>query len=163
MKGFIYAAVISSAILSINSACALDMQPGEWKMENTQMHVVDKASGKVVMDQKNSGTATLICYTPKMAEDSKKIAKGYSTSANGCTTTFTESSDSNVVNDTVCSLGKTKTNSHVEMNKVSDTEFAMTMKMDVDSPETKMETTQTIKQTFVGKDCSAASKATVKP
>lgn len=163
MKGFIYAAVISSVILSIGNVCALDMQPGEWKMENTQMHVVDKASGKVVIDQKNVGAATLICYTPKMAEDSKKIAKGYSTSANGCTTTFTESTDRKMVNDTICSLGKTNTNSHVEMNKVSDTEFAMTMKMDVDSPDSKMATTQTIKQTFVGKDCSAASKATVTP
>lgn len=163
MKGFIYAAVISSAMFSIGSACALNMQPGEWKMENTQMHVVDKASGKVVIDQKNSGVATLVCYTPEMAEDSKKIVKGYSTSANGCTTTFTESSDYKVVNDTVCSLAKTKSNTHVETNKVSDTEFAMTMKMDIDSPEAKLETTQTIKQIFIGKDCSAASKATVTP
>lgn len=33
MKGFIYAAVISSAMLSIGNACALDMQPanGRWK------------------------------------------------------------------------------------------------------------------------------------
>jgi len=163
MKGFICAVVISSAMFSIGSACALDMQPGEWKLENTQMHVVDKASGKVVIDKKNSGASKLLCYTPKMAEESKKITKGYTNSLNGCTTTFTESSDNHMVNDTVCTQGKNKTNAHIEMNKVSDTEFAMTMKMDVDSPKAKMETSQTLKQTFVGKDCSAASKSTVKP
>ncbi|PWD19581.1 DUF3617 domain-containing protein, partial [Salmonella enterica subsp. enterica serovar Weslaco] len=46
----------------------------------------------------------------------------------------------------------------VETTKISDTEFAMTMKMDVDSGGNKMSTTNKIKQTFVGKTCSEASK-----
>ena len=162
MKGFTSTVAIASLVLGMSYAHALDMQPGEWKMENTQMHVVDDVSGQVLMDQKKSGAYTPLCYTEKMSEDAKKMKKGDSTSANGCTVTFLESSDTKLVNETSCTQEGTKTHSVVETVKVSDTEFAMTMKMSIDSPERKMTTTQTIKQTFVGKTCSAAASATAK-
>ncbi|HCC0888824.1 TPA: DUF3617 domain-containing protein [Salmonella enterica] len=158
MKRLLSAFILPAMFISIDNVYALDIQPGEWKMENIEMRTVNPDTKQVLMDQKNSGIATLMCYTPKMAEDSKKMEKGFSTSADGCTTTFVESTDTKLINETVCDNAGTKSHSIVETTKISDTEFAMTMKMDVDSGGTKMSTTNKIKQTFVGKTCSAASK-----
>ncbi|MDI4745924.1 DUF3617 domain-containing protein, partial [Salmonella enterica subsp. enterica serovar Kentucky] len=42
------------------------IQPGEWKMENIEMRTINPDTKEVLMDEKNSGIATLMCYTPKM-------------------------------------------------------------------------------------------------
>lgn len=58
-----------------------------------------------------------MCYTPKMSEDSKKMVKGFSTSAGGCTTTFVESTDTKLINETVCNNPDVKSHSIVETTK----------------------------------------------
>ncbi|SQJ32915.1 putative inner membrane protein [Salmonella enterica subsp. enterica serovar Heidelberg] len=63
--------------ISISNVYALDIQPGEWKMENIEMRTINPDTKEVLMDEKNSGIATLMCYTPKMSEDSKKMVKGF--------------------------------------------------------------------------------------
>ncbi|EAP9272184.1 DUF3617 domain-containing protein, partial [Salmonella enterica] len=131
---------------------------GEWKMENIEMRTINPDTKEVLMDEKNSGIATLMCYNPKMSEDSKKMVKGFSTSAGGCTTTFVESTDTKLINETVCNNPDVKSHSIVETTKISDTEFAMTMKSDVDAGGNKTTSINKIKQTFVGKTCSEASK-----
>lgn len=158
MKRLLSAIILPAMFISISNVYALDIQPGEWKMENIEMRTINPDTKQVLMDQKNSGAATLMCYTPKMSEDSKKMVKGFSTSADGCTTTFVESTDTKLINETVCNNSGSKSHSIVETTKISDTEFSMTMKMDVDSGGNKMSTTNKIKQTFVGKTCSEASK-----
>lgn len=158
MKRLLSAIILPAMFISISNVYALDIQPGEWKMENIEMRTINPDTKQVLMDQKNSGTATLMCYTPKMSEDSKKMVKGFSTSADGCTTTFVESTDTKLINETVCNNPGSKSHSIVETTKISDTEFAMTMKLDVDAGGNKTTTTNKIKQTFVGKTCSEASK-----
>lgn len=137
MKRLLSAIIFPAMFISISNVYALDIQPGEWKMENTEMRTINPDTKEVLMEQKNSGTATFMCYTPKMSEDSKKMVKGFSTSADGCTTTFVESTDTKLINETVCNNPGSKSHSIVETTKISDTEFAMTMKMDVDSGEIK--------------------------
>ncbi|WP_183059455.1 DUF3617 domain-containing protein [Salmonella enterica] len=158
MKHLLSAIIFPAMFINISNVYALEIQPGEWKMENIEMRTINPDTKQVLMEQKNSGTATLMCYTPKMSEDAKKMVKGFSTSADGCTTTFVESADTKLINETVCNNPDAKSHSIVETTKISDTEFAMTMKMDVDSGANKMSTTNKIKQTFVGKTCSEASK-----
>lgn len=159
MKGFIATATIASLVLGMNCAYALDMKPGEWKMENTHIHIVDDVSGTVLMDQKNVDTSMQLCYTEKMSEDAKKMKKGDTTGSGGCNITFVENNDTRQISETICNQDGTKTNSLVETTKVSDTEFAMKMKMSIDSAERKMTTTQTIKQTYVGKTCTESTRA----
>lgn len=144
MKRLLSAIVFPAMFISISNVYALDIQPGEWKMENIEMRTINPDTKEVLMDEKNSGIATLMCYTPKMSEDSKKMVKGFSTSAGGCTTTFVESTDTKLINETVCNNPDVKSHSIVETTKISDTEFAMTMKSDVDAggnkttPSTKL-------------------------
>ncbi|EBB7163477.1 DUF3617 domain-containing protein [Salmonella enterica] len=158
MKHLLSAIVFPAMFISISNVYALDIQPGEWKMENIEMRTINPDTKEVLMDEKNSGIATLMCYTPKMSEDSKKVVKGFSTSAGGCTTTFVESTDTKLINETVCNNPDAKSHSIVETTKISDTEFAMTMKSDVDAGGNKTTSINKIKQTFVGKTCSEASK-----
>ncbi|MGS9184105.1 DUF3617 domain-containing protein, partial [Salmonella enterica subsp. enterica serovar Infantis] len=73
---------------SISNVNALYINPGESKKENIEMRTNNPDTKQVLMYEKNSGIATLMCYTPKLSEDSKKMVKGFSTSAGGCTTTF---------------------------------------------------------------------------
>ncbi|EBP0009298.1 DUF3617 domain-containing protein [Salmonella enterica] len=150
MKHLLSAIVFPAMFISISNVYALDIQPGEWKMENIEMRTINPDTKEVLMDQKNSGIATLMCYTPKMSEDSKKMVKGFSTSAGGCTTT--------TLTWGVCNNPDVKSHSIVETTKISDTEFAMTMKSDVDAGGNKTTSINKIKQTFVGKTCSEASK-----
>ncbi len=84
-----------------------------------------------------------MCYTLKCLKILKN-GEGFSTSAGGCTTTFVESTDTKLINETVCNNPDVKSHSIVETTKISDTEFAMTMKSDVDAggnkqpPSTKL-------------------------
>lgn len=158
MKRIVPALLLSSLFITAHNASALDIQAGEWKMENIDMRTVDVDTGQVLMDQKNSGVASNICYTPKMAADSKKMVKGFSHTEGGCTVTFLESTDTKLVNETVCNNDKTKTHSVVETTKISDTEFSIDMKMDMDSYGQKRSSTNKVRQIFVGKTCSEASK-----
>ncbi|EBA3570953.1 DUF3617 family protein, partial [Salmonella enterica] len=81
MKRLLSAIVFPAMFISISNVYALDIQPGEWKMENIEMRTINPDTKEVLMDEKNSGIATLMCYTPKMSGDSKKMVKGFSTSA----------------------------------------------------------------------------------
>lgn len=139
MKYAKLAAFFAFTLAGSHSAMALDIQPGEWVMES-------------------QGTAIHMCYTEKMAEDSKKIAKGFETTAEGCTTKFTESTDTLLVNETTCDKPDSKMHTVVETKKISDTEFHMTMKMDLENGGQKMSTSSETVQKFVGKECSEASK-----
>lgn len=71
MKRLLSAIVFPAMFISISNVYALDIQPGEWKMENIEMRTINPDTKEVLMDEKNSGIATLMCYTPKMSEDSK--------------------------------------------------------------------------------------------
>lgn len=142
MKYFKLAAIFTVAMAGSHSAMALDIQPGEWVMES-------------------QGTAIHLCYTEKMAADSKKIAKGFETTADGCTTKFTESTDTLLVNETTCDKPEAKMHTVVETKKISDTEFHLTMKMDMDNNGQKMSTSSETVQKFVGKACSEASQGKV--
>ncbi len=62
--------------ISISNVYALDIQPGEWK-ENIEMRTINPDTKEVLMMKKFG--MTLMCYTPKMSEDSKKMVKGFST------------------------------------------------------------------------------------
>lgn len=77
MKRLLSAIVFPAMFISISNVYALDIQPGEWKMENIEMRTINPDTKEVLMDEKNSGIATLMCYTPKMSEDSKKMVKGF--------------------------------------------------------------------------------------
>lgn len=157
MKRLLSAIVFPAMFISISNVYALDIQPGEWKMENIEMRTINPDTKEVLMDEKNSGIATLMCYTLKCLKILKMV-KGFSTSAGGCTTTFVESTDTKLINETVCNNPDVKSHSIVETTKISDTEFAMTMKSDVDAGGNKTTSINKIKQTFVGKTCSEASK-----
>ncbi|MEA7938203.1 DUF3617 family protein, partial [Salmonella enterica subsp. enterica serovar Virginia] len=71
MKRLLSAIVFPAMFISISNVYALDIQPGEWKMESIEMRTINPDTKEVLMDEKNSGIATLMCYTPKMSEDSK--------------------------------------------------------------------------------------------
>ncbi|KMU21424.1 hypothetical protein SEEN2RVB_16346 [Salmonella enterica subsp. enterica serovar Newport str. A182RVB] len=77
MKRLLSAIVFPAMFISISNVYALDIQPGEWKMENIEMRTINPDTKEVLMDEKNSGIATLMCYTPKMSEDSKKNGEGF--------------------------------------------------------------------------------------
>lgn len=77
MKRLLSAIVFPAMFISISNVYALDIQPGEWKMENIEMRTINPDTKEVLMDEKNSGIATLMCYTPKMSEDSKKMGEGF--------------------------------------------------------------------------------------
>lgn len=158
MKRLLSAIVLPALLINTGYVYAIDIQPGEWKVEPTEMHVVDLATKQVLIDQKNMGTSTSLCYTPEMAADSKKMKKGATVTAEGCTTKFVESSETKLVNDIVCDKPDLKTHAIVETTKTSDTEFLVSMKMDMDTKGRKMSTTSKSKQTFVSPTCSEAAK-----
>ncbi|MER1976104.1 DUF3617 family protein [Pseudocitrobacter faecalis] len=118
---------------------ALDIQPGEW---------VREGQGKTIHT----------CYTEKMAANLKKIAKGVESTREGCTTKFTENTDTLLINETTCNKPEGNMHSVVEEKKISDTEIRMTIKMDIESGGQKSSFSTESVEKFVGKECSEASK-----
>ena len=158
MKALVLPAVLSSLFISINCAYAIDIQPGEWTMENVETRMINTSTGKTLIEDKNPGELIHLCYTQEMSDDSKNIIKGTSATADGCTTTFTESTDAKLVNENTCNDSGTKTHSIVETAKVSDTELLITTKMEIDSPDQKITNFNKVAQKLVSKTCSEASK-----
>lgn len=160
MKRLLSAIVLPALLINTGYVYAIDIQPGEWKVESTEMHVVDLVTKQVLIDQKNTGKTMPLCYTPKMSADSKNMKKGFTATEDGCTTKFVESSDTKLVSETTCDKPNLKTHAVVDTTRTSDTEFLITMKMDMDSKDRKMSTTSKSKQTFISPTCSEASKRT---
>jgi len=157
MKGLLLIAALSPLIININTASALDMQPGEWEMTNLEFYA-NNLESKIVIDQKNVGGAMKLCYTPKMTNDLKTIKPGYSHTENGCTLSFPESSKTQLVNETVCKTEKNQSSSTVETLKISDTEFLITSTADNTTPGSRMKTRSKVRQSFISATCSEASK-----
>ncbi len=78
MKRLLSAIVFPAMFISISNVYALDIQPGEWKMENIEMRTINPDTKEVLMDEKNSGIATLICViTLKCLKILKKNGEGF--------------------------------------------------------------------------------------
>lgn len=52
MKRLLSAIMFPAMFISISNVYALDIQPGEWKMENTEMRTINPDTKQVLMDQK---------------------------------------------------------------------------------------------------------------
>lgn len=52
MKHLLSAIIIPAMFISISNVYALDIQPGEWKMENREMRTINPDTKQVLMDQK---------------------------------------------------------------------------------------------------------------
>lgn len=52
MKRLLSAIILPAMFISISNVYALDIQPGEWKMENIEMRTINPDTKQVLMDQK---------------------------------------------------------------------------------------------------------------
>lgn len=52
MKRLLSAIVFPAMFISISNVYALDIQPGEWKMENIEMRAINPDTKEVLMDEK---------------------------------------------------------------------------------------------------------------
>lgn len=96
------------------------------------MCIINLDIKEVLMDEKNLGIVMFMCYIFKMFEVFKKMVKGFFISVGGCMIIFVESMDIKLINEIVCNNFDVKLYFIVEMMKISDIEFVMIMKLDVD-------------------------------
>lgn len=55
MKRLLSAIIFPAMFISISNVYALNIQPGEWKMENIEMRTINPDTKQVLMDQKKFG------------------------------------------------------------------------------------------------------------
>lgn len=156
MKGLLSASVIASICLNMGIASALDMKPGEWQMATMEFYAHNLETNAII-DEKTPDAGYKLCYTPQMTADLKKMKKGMSSSGEGCTVTFIESSASRMVNETVCNTKQSQSHSTVETTKVSDNEFLMVTTGEDTTPGSRMKSSSKVKQTFISETCSEAT------
>ncbi len=63
MKRLLSAIVFPAMFISISNVYALDIQPGEWKMENIEMRTINPDTKEVLMDEKNSVSLIFVVST----------------------------------------------------------------------------------------------------
>ncbi|POP41609.1 hypothetical protein CHU32_16990 [Superficieibacter electus] len=140
MKNLALIAISLFTMAGIQSASALDIQPGEWSMQ--------------VTGQPKSG---LICVTPAMVKQYKLTTAGQEQSKDGCHSKILENTDTKLVTDLKCEKPEGKIDTHIVVVKKSDTEVITTTNLNIDASGKKVSTDMTSVQTFVSKDCSAAA------